>query len=207
MTHLVINPYWNIPTKIAVEDLLPRMVHNPDVLSSLGIKVFASWRRNAPELNPRALDWSYLGEHFFPLHLRQEPGPDNALGRVKFIFPNEFAVYMHDTPQRHLFEKTIRTFSSGCIRVEEPMKLARYVLGSDTFWDGYALSEAVKSNENMIIPLPEPIPVYLVYWTAWAERDGSVHFRNDIYKRDAPLNSELLRQRMADSGTGRQQSL
>ncbi|NIQ97874.1 MAG: L,D-transpeptidase family protein [Desulfuromonadales bacterium] len=207
MTHMVLNPYWKIPTKIAVEDLLPRINDNPGILAKLGIKVFDSWRRGARELDPQAVDWSQLGEDFFPLQLRQDPGPANALGRIKFIFPNQFAVYMHDTPHRHLFEKTVRTFSSGCIRVERPMTLAEYLMRGDLFWNDYALFEAVQSKENMAIALPEPVPVYLVYWTAWAERDGTVHFRNDVYERDESLISDLQRLRMADFGTVRRQPL
>ncbi|NIO06699.1 MAG: L,D-transpeptidase family protein, partial [Deltaproteobacteria bacterium] len=123
MTYLELNPYWHIPTKIATQDILPSIRKNPNYLIKKKIRVFQSWEAQAPEIDPESIDWSQITTENFSFKLRQEPGPSNALGRVKFMFPNRFAVYLHDTPARKLFQKTRRTFSAGCIRIEKPVEL------------------------------------------------------------------------------------
>jgi Uncharacterized protein conserved in bacteria len=128
----------------------------------------------------------------FPFRLRQDPGRLNALGRVKFMFPNKFNVYLHDTPARLLFEKTQRDFSHGCIRIQKPIELAVYLLRQDPRWNRDALLSALDEVANRSVPLPEPIPIHLLYWTAWADKDGTIQFRRDIYGHDASL-SEALR--------------
>jgi murein L,D-transpeptidase YcbB/YkuD len=117
--------------------------------------------------------------------MRQDPGRGNALGRIKFMFPNRFSIYLHDTPARHLFQKTVRMFSSGCIRLEKPLDLAQRLLAvGNSGWDAQRLQSALRRGTTQSITLPEPVPVYLVYWTAWVDEEGRVQFRNDIYDRD-----------------------
>jgi murein L,D-transpeptidase YcbB/YkuD len=191
MIYLVLNPVWNIPQTIAVNDILPKIQTDSEYLSRQKIRVLENWRKGAPELEPQFIDWASLNEQNFSYRLQQEAGPRNALGRIKFIFPNEFAVYLHDTPQQQLFEKNIRDFSSGCIRVEKPMELARFLLKDDLHWTDEKIMETIESGDEAVIPLRAPIPVHILYWTAWVDADGLVNFRNDIYERDTPLDRAL----------------
>ena len=192
MRYLVLNPYWNVPHKLAIEDLLPKQQSDPDYLQEKGFRIYASWRKGARELDPGAIDWSSLSADYFPFRLRQEPAGRNALGRVKFMFPNDVSVYIHDTPSKGLFRKPSRPFSSGCVRVEEPLALVSLLL-SRQGWDQERLAAAVASNERQIIILDEPVPVYLVYMTAWAGAPGEIHFQEDIYGHDQTLAASLAR--------------
>jgi murein L,D-transpeptidase YcbB/YkuD len=126
-----------------------------------------------------------------PYRLRQAPGPSNALGHVKFMIPNQFEVYLHDTPSRALFAKRQRAFSSGCIRIEQPLALAEYVLRSDPQWPPATIRRAISRQTERPVRLPEPIPVHLVYWTAWVTSDGVTHFRPDVYANDEVLAQAL----------------
>ncbi|UCH21094.1 MAG: L,D-transpeptidase family protein [Deltaproteobacteria bacterium] len=191
MTHLVLNPYWNIPTKIAVEDILPKVKRNPRYLIRRNIKVFESWEEGAPELDPLSIDWSKVDENNFSFKFRREPGPRNDLGRIKFMLPNKFAVYLHDTPYRGLFRKPSRVFSSGCIRVEKSTDLAVYLIRDDPQLSRQDILETLKTTERQVIRLQNPIPVHLLYWTAWVGQDGLLHFREDVYERDKPLDVAL----------------
>ncbi len=191
MTYLILNPYWEIPHKLAVEDILPKIRKDPGYLARERIRVFENWQDGAPEIPAESIDWTGITKHSFVFRLRQDPGPSNALGRVKFMFPNKFAVYLHDTPARYLFEKNKRDFSSGCIRVEGPIDLAAYVLRGDPKWTREAILSAIESGANRVVWLPEPIPVHVLYWTAWVDRDGIVQFREDVYDRDGPLDRAL----------------
>jgi len=192
ITYLEINPYWYVPPKIAREDLLPKIQKNTNFLIRQNFRVFDSWDEDARELNPFAIDWSSLSEDHFPFRLRQEPAAGNALGRVKFMFPNEMSVYIHDTPSKGLFGKSSRPFSSGCVRVEEPLELVSLLLSRQD-WDQVRLSEAVASNQRQVVILDEPVPVYLVYLTAWVEENGETHFREDIYGHDQELFSAMAK--------------
>jgi L,D-transpeptidase YcbB len=130
-------------------------------------------------------------ESNFSYRLRQDPGPNNALGRIKFMFPNRFNVYLHDTPSRELFNKTSRTFSSGCIRIQNPEELALYLLKDDPRWNRDKFRKALDTMKEQSIRLPVPVPVHLLYWTVFVDKDGVVQFRNDIYGRDAQLAKAL----------------
>jgi murein L,D-transpeptidase YcbB/YkuD len=191
LKYLVLNPYWNVPYKIAVEDKLPIIRKNPLYLTQQHIKVFENGNENAPEINPVAIDWYRVNTNNFPYRLRQDPGPSNALGRIKFMFPNKFSIYLHDTPQRALFKKATRDFSSGCIRIEKPVELATYLLRNDLQWSNQRITETLKSGVTTVVYLKDPIPVHLLYWTAWVTETGIVHFVNDIYDRDPPLSKAL----------------
>jgi len=191
MTYVVINPYWNVPRSIAVREQLPRIKANPGYLEKHHLQVLEGWGKHMRVVNPASVDWQRLGPGHFPYHLRQTPGPDNALGRVKLMFPNRFNVYLHDTPARRLFTRTRRTFSHGCIRVQRILALAQLVLSGNPGWDRQRLEQALASGHEQTVPLDHPLPVEVLYRTAWVNRDGSVQFRNDIYHRDAPVARAL----------------
>ena len=186
MTYLEFNPYWNIPRKIARRDILPKVVNDPEYLTRQGIRVFDSWDHQAPELDPTGIMWDNLSARYFPYRLRQDPSDVNALGRIKFMFPNAQSVYIHDTPGKALFSRQTRHFSSGCVRVEAPLDLAQYLL-DDQGWNRARLETAMMSGRRQTVVLGDPIPVHLVYFTAWVDTDGTVNFREDIYDRDRKL--------------------
>lgn len=191
LTHLEANPYWNIPQKIAQDDLLEKIQDNPEYLVQQGIQVFDSWQEDAPELDPLEIDWSSVSKNYFPFRLRQKPTSRNALGRIKFMFPNSQSVYIHDTPGKSLFNETHRLFSSGCIRVEDPVALAVQLL-KDRHWDRRRLEKYIEYGQNRTIALQTPFPVYLVYFTAWTDAGGDIHFSEDIYDYDRRLLLSLL---------------
>jgi murein L,D-transpeptidase YcbB/YkuD len=194
MTYLVLSPYWYIPRSIAVQDILPMVHKDPDYLIKQNIKVFQGWGAETKEFSSKTIDWTKITDENFNYRFRQEPGPNNSLGRVKFIFPNKFNVYLHDTPHRELFAKSVRTFSSGCIRVEKPIELAEYLLRDSHEWTREDILAAIDKGIEKTVWLPEPIEVHLLYWTAWANEDGSIQFRNDIYGRDKLLDDALRKE-------------
>ncbi len=187
----MINPFWNIPTSIALKDILPKIRKNNNYIAQQGIKVFKDWSKGAPELDPETINWAKMGRRSFTYKLRQDPGPRNSLGRIKFMFPNKFSVYLHDTPKRSLFKETIRDFSSGCIRTEKPIDLAVYLLQDDTQWAREKLLDTIKTGKRKVVRIRRPIAVHLQYWTAWVDENGKLHFRDDIYDRDRPLDRAL----------------
>jgi len=197
MIYMVINPYWNIPTSLVLKDILPKIQKNDNYIAQQGIKVFKDWSKGAPEIDPETVDWKKFKRQNFTYKLRQDPGLRNALGRIKFIFPNKFAVYLHDTPKRSDFKETHRNFSSGCIRTEKPVDLARYLLQDDHQWSRDKLLEIIETGETQVIELQRPITVHLQYWTAWVDEYGRLNFRDDIYDRDRPLD-QALKERLPD---------
>ena len=191
MTYLVLSPYWNVPPSIAVQDKLPLIKKDPGYLARQNMKLFQGWGAGTREIDPWSIDWSRINAGNFSYRLRQEPGPLNALGKVKFMFPNKFNVYLHDTPSRELFAKPERTYSSGCIRVEKPIELAQYLLRDDPRWTKENILSAVEKRSEQTVQLSKKIPVHLLYWTAWVTDDGVVHFRKDIYGRDKMVQDAL----------------
>jgi len=187
MTYLVFNPYWNVPKKIAVEDILPKVKKDKVYLTANNYKVLQGWGNSELKIDPSTISWVALNENYFPYRLRQDPGPTNALGRIKFMFPNEYDVYIHDTPARELFSKDSRDFSSGCIRIEKPIELAEYVLNDSIKWKKKEILRVIEENKERTVSLPKPIPVHLLYWTAWVAGNGQLNFRNDIYDRDKDI--------------------
>lgn len=179
--YLVINPTWTIPPTILRKDTIPAIKKNPDYLVRKNISVLD---RNGKILDRSIIDWSQYSVGNFPFVLRQEPGPNNALGLVKFIFPNPHFVFLHDTPSRRLFQRTERAFSSGCIRVDQPFTLAERLLSDASKWDQEKFQQIVNSGKTQTIFLTKPMTVLLLYWTAQAEKDGTVSFKRDIYNRD-----------------------
>jgi murein L,D-transpeptidase YcbB/YkuD len=191
LSYIEINPAWNVPPKLAREDILPKVRKNPGYLKEKGIRVFSDWTEGAPEIDSAKVDWSQVKEDSLSYKFRQDPGPQNALGQIKFVFPNKFDVYLHDTPERGLFSRAVRDFSSGCIRVERPVDLAEYVLRDDPDWGREKILAAMDVQETRIVSLRNPLGVHLLYWTAWLSDDGRVQFRKDIYLRDAALYRAL----------------
>ncbi|MDY6879550.1 MAG: L,D-transpeptidase family protein [Thermodesulfobacteriota bacterium] len=191
MTSIVINPYWHIPPRLAIEDILPEIKKSYQYIEDQKIKVFKDWSSRSEEMDPKAIDWNRIEPANFTYKLRQEPGPRNALGLMKFIFPNKFAVYLHDTPERSLFRETHRDFSSGCIRVEKPVSLAACILGGDPLWTREKIVEVLKSGMTQVVKIRKPIRVHIQYWTAWVDETGRLNFRHDIYNRDEPLDRAL----------------
>ena len=189
MTYLVLNPYWEVPHNLAVVDLLPKIQADRGYLAENGFKVFTLG--GGAQRNSAAIDWQQLGRGNFPYHLRQEPGPKNALGRIKFIFPNRYNIYLHDTPTPELFAREQRSFSSGCIRIEKPFALAQALLRGTPLASPELLEAALTHTVSEVVSLPTPVPVYLLYFTAWVEADGTLNFRPDLYKRDSRLDAAL----------------
>lgn len=191
MTYLVLSPYWHVPPTIAAVDKFPVIQRDPGAIASQRMTLLEQGT-NRP-VDPTTVAWADLnGQSFNRLYrLRQDPGPHNALGRVKFMFPNRHNVYLHDTPSRELFERTSRDFSSGCIRVENPLELAEYLLAGEPGWTRARIDEAVRAGEERTVRLTRSVPVHLLYWTAWADADGVLHFRPDIYQRDRVVAAAL----------------
>jgi len=191
MTYLVFRPSWNVPDSIAKEEMLPFIHEDPAYLARNQLKLFQGWGSEEKGIDPTTVDWSSVNAGNFAYRLRQEPGPMNPLGRVKFMFPNKFHVYLHDSPSRGLFWKTERGFSHGCIRIHKAMELAEYVLRGEPQWTPESVREALDKSWDQIVRLPEPIPVHVLYWTAWVDGAGAVHFRKDIYGQDKTLEEAL----------------
>ena len=191
ITYMELNPYWNIPHKIATDDILPNIKEDPNYLKIKNIRIFENWENGAKEINPESIEWDTVTKENFAYKLRQDPANSNALGHIKFIFPNEFSIYLHGTPARELFNKTKRTFSSGCIRIEKPIELAAYLLTDNSKWSYEKLTDAVSSKKTRTIFLSDPMNIHILYWTAWVDEDGTVNFRDDIYGRDRQLNIAL----------------
>lgn len=187
LTYLVINPVWNIPDSIAEKEVLPKIKKDPAYLKEENITVLRGWGDNEEEIDPRSIDWTSVTPGNLSFRFRQEPGPLNPLGRIKFMFPNRFNIYLHDTPARNLFLKDVRTFSHGCIRIEKPVELADDLLKGDPDWTKGDIMAAMESGETEEVRLPRPLYVYIVYVTAWVDKDGSAEFRKDIYGRDAAV--------------------
>jgi murein L,D-transpeptidase YcbB/YkuD len=191
MTYLVFSPFWNIPPGIAAKDILPQVKKDIGYLEKNHIRVLQGWGANTVPIDPATIDWSDITPAKLPYHFRQDPGPYNALGRVKFMFPNRFDVYLHDTPSRELFLKAVRDFSSGCISVENPAALAQYLLADRPAWSRAEIEAAMERNVERTVTITDPLPVHLLYWTAWASEDQEIHFRRDIYKRDKQVSKAL----------------
>jgi murein L,D-transpeptidase YcbB/YkuD len=184
VTHLIFNPFWEVPPRITRLEILPHLRRDPAYLAKHHLQVIRGWEARPQKVNPHTIDWSTVSAAHFPYRLRQDPGPGNALGRVKFVFPNRFQVYIHDTPSRELFARPVRAFSHGCIRLEKPLELAAYVLRDAPAWSHEAIDATVAQGVTRQVPLPQLLPVHLVYHTAWVDADGTVHFRADIYGYD-----------------------
>jgi murein L,D-transpeptidase YcbB/YkuD len=184
MTHLVFNPTWTVPPGILNKEVLPAVRRDPSYLGAHNMSVV---RSDGSVVDPSTVDWSGR----FPYSIRQEPGPKNSLGRVKFMFPNEYFVYLHDTPSKQLFDRADRAFSHGCIRVEDPLRLAELVLAGTEGWDRAAIDRVVESQQTTTVFLQKHLTVMLLYFTAEVTRLGTVLFSEDIYERDGAVIAGL----------------
>ncbi len=192
ITEIVLNPSWTVPTKIARLDILKKIQKDPNYLAEENFTVYDSFDENARIIEWKNVDWSSMTAQTLTYKFRQKPGPKNALGRIKFFIVNDFDVYLHGTPSKELFKKTVRSFSSGCIRVENPIELAAFLLHNDSRWSAEELQSGIDKKTEQFIRLPEPMPIHLLYWTAWEDEQGKTQFRNDIYRRDERLQAALL---------------
>jgi len=198
MRYLVFNPYWNVPRRIAVEDKLPLLQKDPAALAAMGYEArFA--QADAPVLPVDAIDWTAVRPATFNYLLRQQPGDNNALGRVKFILPNPYAVYLHDTPARELFSRSHRAFSSGCIRLEHAMQLADWVLRNQPEWTRAQIDEVLAAGDPVDVPLRQTVPVLVLYLTVTMDGSGRVFYRPDLYGRDEPVAAALAAVQLGES--------
>jgi murein L,D-transpeptidase YcbB/YkuD len=191
LTYLEFNPFWNIPQTIARKDILPKIKSDPQYLSKNNIQVLSGWERKSQSMDPNFIDWQAFSDKYLPYRLRQDPAPHNALGQVKFMFPNHHSVYIHDTPGKALFNKEMRSFSSGCVRVENPLELA-YLLLKNQQWDPRRIANTIGTKKRRTIVMKQPTPVHLVYFTAWTDENDNLQLRQDIYGRDQRLSALLL---------------
>ena len=192
MEYVVLAPYWNVPFSIIDNELRGKLAANPNYLNRLDMEVVKGSGRKATVINPASVDWANVTQETFKYTLRRRPGPKNDLGDVKFIFPNSNDIYLHDTPHDELFSQSSRSFSHGCVRLSEPIKLATYLLRDRPEWDQATILDTIATHREKYITLKEKLPVYLVYFTAWADADGHPHFRDDIYGLDKKLAREYF---------------
>jgi len=164
---VVFSPYWNITPAIIKAEVIPGMARNKNYLASHNME----WNNGA---------------------VRQLPGPKNSLGLVKFLFPNSYNIYLHDTPAKSLFGESSRAFSHGCIRLSEPKKMAQYLLRNDAAWDSVKITKAMNAGKEQYVTLKQTIPVFIGYFTAWVDRDGKLNFRDDVYGHDKKMAARLF---------------
>ena len=180
MEHVVINPYWNIPNSIIAGEIAPVAAKDPSYIARRDMEVLVGGN----VVSASSVDWQAAAAGDVRFQLRQRPGPGNALGQIKFMFPNKYAVYLHDTPQDALFGEDRRAFSHGCIRVEDPVRLAGFVTDGMADWNADKVDETIRSGVRTQFDLEQELPVYITYFTAWVEPTGAITFGRDIYDRD-----------------------
>lgn len=200
------NPYWNIPTSIARNEMLVELRKNPQYLTSNHIRLFSDWTSEAREINPLSINWNQVSpQKMNQFKLRQDPGKWNALGAIKFVFPNNYNVYMHDTPAQSLFQRCQRAFSHGCIRLSKPLQLAEFLLGGiEKEWTPERIEQVITTGKRTIVQLPTPLPVHITYQTVKSDQDGRISFYTDIYDRDRQLEEILFKEEQTEkiiSGT------
>jgi murein L,D-transpeptidase YcbB/YkuD len=188
ITGVTANPPWNVPASIARNEMLPRLQSDPNYLADRNMILV-----NGPEGDPsgQSVAWAQISRNAFPYQIRQLPGPGNALGEIKLELPNRFSVFLHDTSARNLFSRMDRFLSHGCVRVQEIHALASHILEHNSGYAADSLEGAIASGNTTLLRLSEPLPVYILYWTALTNGDGSFGFRHDIYRRDARLLSAI----------------
>lgn len=188
MTYIVMNPTWTLPYSIATHETLPKLKKDPGYLSAKHMEIMD---RNETILNPDNIDFNQYSSGNFPFIVRQKAGPWNALGQVKFIFPNKYSVYLHDTPSRGLFNRQDRAFSHGCIRTESKWELMISLMDDENVWNMDKINEILESGETTTINLPKPINIYIMYWTSRVDQENNLYFMKDVYKRDGAVIKAL----------------
>ena len=196
MTYLEVNPYWHVPAKIVQNEIFPKAKHDPSYLAKHGYELLSDWSETAVPVDPASLDWAHMTSLRY--RVRQVPGDKNSLGRIKMMFPNQFDVYLHDTPSKNLFNRANRSFSHGCIRVENPFDVAETILRltNTTDWPRARLDEALATGQRTIVRLKQSIPIHISYVTAFVAADGTANFRSDIYGRDRKLSTAMRASRV-----------
>jgi len=188
LEYIVFSPYWVPPPSILNNEILPALKKDPNYLKKENMEAVDPSTKKVVDVSN--IDWDKYSK--IPYIIRQKPGNSNSLGWVKFIFPNEHNIYFHDTPSRNLFEKESRSFSHGCIRIAEPKRFATYLLRNDTTYTEQKIDSLYYLGRETYVKLEEKIPVYLVYFTAWVDTNGLIHFNRDIYGHDAKLEHTLF---------------
>ena len=182
---IVLNPYWNLPKSIIQKEMIPKLIRNPNAMKKKNIEIRDGWGANAKIVDPRSVNWGdYMYSKHMPFRFSQLPGPRNALGKIKFLFPNKFAVYMHDTPAKKLFKRSKRAFSHGCIRLQKPRELLKTFASFNTNVDFKKSKTILKGKKKTYFSLKQSVPVDVIYLTSWIDYDGKLQFRNDIYGYD-----------------------
>jgi L,D-transpeptidase YcbB len=189
MEKVVFNPAWGVPPSIMTNEMLPILRRDPSYLDRIGFTVV---NQRGRRVKSSSIRWSSYGDRV-PFSVMQPPGSDNALGEIKFLFPNSHDIYMHDTPSRRLFSRPVRAFSHGCVRVENPRRLAEIVLG----WSGERVDKAIASRRSQAVGLKDKLSVHLAYFTAWPDAAGKVVYFRDVYGRDRAMEQALLNPRLA----------
>ena len=193
--YVVFNPYWTLTPNIARNETLPKLKKDPLYLQKHDMRVFQGWGADSKELDAMKIDWSKVSKKDMNKYrIRQDPGPKNSLGTLKLVFPNKYDVYLHDTPSQALFKREKRAFSHGCIRMGRPVEMASWVLGGDEKgWGTERINEIIKSRERQVVVLEQPVPVHILYRTAFVDTESNtLHFYEDIYGRDKLLASALF---------------
>lgn len=189
ISQIILNPYWGLPTSIVKNEILPKLKKNSNYLEANNIEVFSG--KNI--IDPKSINWKKYGaDENVPFNFRQKPGEDNSLGKMKFMFPNNYHIYLHDTPSKGHFGDTKRAFSHGCIRVENPKKLALYLLKNQPIWNEQKVNNVLKTDKQTGINVKPTMPVYIAYFTAWVDGNGQLNFRNDLYNLDRKLSKEVF---------------
>ncbi|MCG9527223.1 L,D-transpeptidase [Providencia rettgeri] len=188
LNNVVINPPWSVPTSMARKDIAPKGKQDPSYFSRKGYTVYSGWGADSYEINPYAIDWDNITPANFPYRIRQAPGPTNSLGRYKFNMPSSDAIYLHDTPNHSLFNRNARAISSGCVRVNKASELASILLG-DAGWEQKRIDGALKEGSTRYVNIPDRIPVFLYYQTAWVDKDQQPQYRADIYQYDNSIDN------------------
>ena len=191
LTKIILSPYWNVPKSITNNEIIPALQRDPHYLAKNNMKLLSTDSNQARIINPDSIDWFNIDQMNTNFRVRQEPGARNSLGNIKFIFPNRHSVYLHDTPSRRLFASPQRAFSHGCIRLEDPFGLAETLVSNDLGWSKYELLDLSKQSKSKTVPLSEAVPIHITYMTAWADEQGIVNFRPDIYNRDTQVLASL----------------
>lgn len=188
MKYIVINPTWTLPYSIATHETLPKLKKDPGYLAAKHMEIMD---RKGTILNPSSIDFNQYSSGNFPFIVRQKAGPWNALGQVKFMFPNKYSVYLHDTPSRGLFNQQDRAFSHGCIRTESKWELLMSLMDDESVWNMDKINEILKSGKTTTINLPEPVNIYIMYWTSRVDIENNLYFMKDVYKRDPAVIKAL----------------
>lgn len=194
MSYVVLNPTWNIPTSIVKKEVIPKLIKDPNYLNSKEISAFGNWRDESEAISNKDLIDSIILENpeaLEGLRLAQAPGTQNPLGRMKFMFPNKHAVYLHDTPNKYLFANARRAYSHGCVRLSKPNELLNLLSENNQNIDQNKVTEILKENKEKAINLNQKLPIHIIYLTSWVDKDGTLQFREDIYNYDK-LQRELL---------------